>query len=125
VLRNALLDLFEASGIKQFLTQARFAADWLTRLAVPAFEDANGLAWPSDEEEGAFAPMWCHGAAGIARFFIHAAQINVVENAMTVAEGAARSVARGARRAGPTQCHGLAGNIEVLIDFFQATGDPT
>jgi hypothetical protein len=33
-------------------------------------------------------------------------------------------VAHGARWAGPTQCHGLAGNIEFLIDTYQATGDP-
>jgi len=42
---------------------------------------------------------------------------------MEIALGAARSVARGSRHAGPTQCHGLAGNIEFLLDVYQATGD--
>jgi hypothetical protein len=37
---------------------------------------------------------------------------------------AARTVAAATRWAGPTQCHGLAGNIEFLLDVFQATGDP-
>jgi hypothetical protein len=38
--------------------------------------------------------------------------------------GAARAVARGTRWAGPTQCHGLAGNIEFLLDVYQDTSDP-
>ncbi|MFW6074420.1 MAG: lanthionine synthetase LanC family protein, partial [Chloroflexota bacterium] len=35
----------------------------------------------------------------------------------------ARTVARGTRHAGATQCHGLAGNIEFLLDIYQLTGD--
>jgi hypothetical protein len=36
---------------------------------------------------------------------------------------AARAAAHGARWSSPTQCHGLAGNIEFLLDVFQVTGD--
>jgi lantibiotic modifying enzyme len=69
---------------------------------------------------GAF---WCHGAAGAGRFFAHAAQLGILPEAEQVAARAARAVAGGARWIGPTQCHGLAGNIEFLLDMAQATGD--
>ncbi len=68
--------------------------------------------------------FWCHGAGGIGRFFLHAAQLDVVPDALQFAARAARTVSRAARWAGPTQCHGLAGNIEFLLDMAQATGDP-
>ncbi len=47
----------------------------------------------------------------------------MIPGAADLAARAARTVARGARSLGPTQCHGLAGNIEFLLDMFQATGD--
>ena len=120
---DVLLDLFEATHDERFLVPAQRAGRWLQRLAVPVLEDGSGLAWPSDEDEQVFPAMWCHGASGIARFFLHADHLGALPNAQNIAQGAARSVARGARWAGPTQCHGLAGNIELLLDMFQATGD--
>ena len=120
---DGLLDLFEVTDDERFLSHAQGAGRWLERLAVPVLEDSSGLAWPSDEGEDVFSPMWCHGASGIARFFLHAAQLSILPNAERLAQRAARSVARGARWAGTTQCHGLAGNIELLLDFFQSTGD--
>ena len=120
---DALLDLFEATGDDRFLAPAQAAGRWLGRQALPLLEDGSGLDWPGDEGEGLFGAMWCHGACGIGRFFLHAAQLEALPEAGRLWAGAARSVARGARRAGPTQCHGLAGNIEFLLDALQATGD--
>jgi hypothetical protein len=68
---------------------------------------------------------WCHGAAGIGRFFLHAAGYNLLPEAAALWTGAARSTARGARWADPTQCHGLSGNLEFLLDAYQASGDNT
>ena len=50
------------------------------------------------------------------------AQLDALPRAKEVATRAAQTVARGARWASPTQCHGLAGNIELLLDVFQVTG---
>jgi lantibiotic modifying enzyme len=47
----------------------------------------------------------------------------VLPEAASLAQGAAQMVARGARWIGPTQCHGLAGNIEFLLDMYQETND--
>jgi lantibiotic modifying enzyme len=66
--------------------------------------------------------FWCHGAAGIGKFFLHASELGVIPEAGEIAARAARTVAHAARWAGPMQCHGLASNIEFLLDMFQATG---
>jgi lantibiotic modifying enzyme len=60
--------------------------------------------------------------------FLHIAMLSqrrgqLMSKAPALAARAARTVAHGARRAGPTQCHGLAGNIEFLLDMYQATAD--
>ena len=41
-----------------------------------------------------------------------------------IAERAGQVVADGTRWSGPTQCHGLAGNLECLLDLYQATSEP-
>jgi lantibiotic modifying enzyme len=119
---DALLDLFDATGDERFLRAAQGAGRWLARLAVPALESDDGINWPIVAGGDRFGPFWCHGAAGIGRFFMEAAARHALPEAADLAARAARTVAHGARWAGPTQCHGLAGNIEFLLDMAQATG---
>ena len=120
---DALLDLVEATGEGRFRDAARDAGRWLARQAVPVLDDGSGLGWPTEEGGTPTAAFWCHGATGIGRFFLHAAALDLLPGAAGLAAGAARAVARGARWAGPTQCHGLAGNVELLLEAYQATGD--
>ncbi|MGH2583779.1 MAG: lanthionine synthetase LanC family protein, partial [Dehalococcoidia bacterium] len=40
----------------------------------PSLKD-GGLGWPAVEGQAPSAPFWCHGAAGIGRFFLHAARL--------------------------------------------------
>jgi hypothetical protein len=120
---DALLDLFEVTEDDRFLSTARDAGRWLARLTVPVLEDESGLDWPHVEGGTPAGAAWCHGATGVGRFFLHAAQLDTLPEAADIAALAARTAARGARSRGPTQCHGLAGNIEFLLDMFQATCD--
>lgn len=120
---DTLLDLYEVTCDRRFLAAAGGAGRWLAGLALPALDDGSGLNWPAEEGEGAFGAFWCHGSAGIGQFFLHAAALGVMPGATDFAARAARSVARGTRCASPTQCHGLAGNIEFLLDIYQATSD--
>ena len=120
---DALLDLFEATQDENFRLGAEAAGRWLAGLAVPTLDDESGLNWPEMEGQPLSRCFWCHGAAGIGRFWLHAASIDAIPESASIAAAAARTVARGARWIGPTQCHGLAGNIEFLLDMFQATGD--
>jgi hypothetical protein len=120
---DALLDLFEASGDERFLTAAQGAGRWLAGQAIPCLEDGTGLDWPQ-VEGGKGARFWCHGSAGVGRFFLHAARLHALPGAARLARGAARGIAHGALWAGPSQCHGLSGNLEFLLDQFAASGDP-
>jgi serine/threonine protein kinase len=119
---DSLLDLYEASGDSRFLAAARGAARWLARLTLPALDDGTGAEWPDVEGGTPAGAMWCHGATGIGRFMAHAGHRVLIPNASELAVRAALTVAHGARTLGPVQCHGLAGNIEFLIDLFQITG---
>jgi hypothetical protein len=120
---DALLDLFEVTGDERFLAAARGAGQWLARLAVPVLEDGSGLDWPSIEGQPPAGAFWCHGATGIGRFFLHAAELDVLPEAITLAVCAAHTTAARARWANPTQCHGLSGNIEFILDVYQRTRD--
>ncbi len=122
---DTLLDLFEATEDERFFSAARGAGRWLARLAVPVLDDESGLDWPHIAgEQRPFGAAWCHGASGVGRFFLHAAQLGALPEAGDIAARAARTTARGVRSQSPVQCHGLAGNIEFLLDMFQSTGDP-
>ncbi|HVA89668.1 MAG TPA: class IV lanthionine synthetase LanL [Chloroflexota bacterium] len=118
---DSLLDLFEATGEERFATPAIRAAHWLAGQAAPTAGDESGLAWSGLVGETPTTPFWCHGAAGVGRLFLHAARLGLMPDAARIAEGAARSTARHARWANPTQCHGLSGNIEFLLDCYQTT----
>jgi tRNA A-37 threonylcarbamoyl transferase component Bud32 len=120
---DTLLDLFEATEDERFLSAARSAGRWLVRLAVPVLGDESGLDWPAVVGERPVGAAWCHGATGVGRFFLHAAQLDALPEAAAIAARAARTVACGVRPQSPIQCHGLAGNIEFLLDMFQSTGD--
>src|SRR6185436_17574206 len=108
---DAQLDLFAASGKERFGAAAQDAGRWIAGLAVPALPDGSGLAWPRGIGDALAESCWYHGAAGIGQFFLHAAELGVIPQAAELAARAARTAARGARWAGPTLCHGLAGNI--------------
>lgn len=122
---DALLDLFEATSYERFLTVALKASKWLEQSAIAVLDDERGLNWPGFEGEPPTRAFWCHGAAGIGKFFLHASELNIMPQAFDFAARAAHTVAYGSRWAGPTQCHGLAGNIEFLLDMFQSTRDRT
>ncbi|QBD77487.1 hypothetical protein EPA93_16410 [Ktedonosporobacter rubrisoli] len=120
---DALLDLYEANENERLLPLITKAASWIVRQAIPAMEDKSGLSWPRVAGGSAHPSYWCHGGAGIGRFFLHLARHNLVSGAEEIAARAAYVVAHSTRWTGPTQCHGLAGNCEFLLDMYQATGD--
>jgi tRNA A-37 threonylcarbamoyl transferase component Bud32 len=118
---DALLDLFLATGDDRFLEASQAAGRWLLAKAVRRSD--RGLNWPTldapaDRPTGAF---WCHGAAGIGRFFLNLSAAGVFPDALEIARDAARTVSASSRNVGPTQCHGIAGNIEFMLDMYQMT----
>ncbi|HZB75828.1 MAG TPA: lanthionine synthetase LanC family protein, partial [Solirubrobacteraceae bacterium] len=120
---DVLLDLFEATGDVRFRATAADAMSWLARQGVPVLDDDSGLGWPTLEGGAPHPPFWCHGATGIARLFLHAERLEAFAGAGEIVRRAARSVAEGVRWSGPTICHGLAGNAELLLDVATWTGE--
>jgi len=124
---DALLDLFEVTDDVRLRDAARGAAEWLERSAIPALDDESGVDWPVDEanpQAGRLGPFWCHGAAGVARFLARATTLRLTASVERLAARAALTASRGARWSAVCQCHGLLGNLESLIDVYQATSDP-
>lgn len=120
---DVLLDLYEASGEERFLEGAKGAFRWIAANAVPALDDGTGLDWPKVEGEELSGGFWGHGASGIGRFLLHAAQLDAMPGAMELLIGAVRTAANGTRWAGPTIGYGLCGPIELLLDMYQWTGE--
>lgn len=119
---DVLLAVHVATGEPAPLATALAAARWLEELAVPSEEHGGTVDWPMEEGQPITAPFWCHGATGIGRLFLRLAQVTGDADALETATRAARSVSRRARWAGPTLCHGLAGNLELLLEVSAAIG---
>ncbi len=120
---DALLDLFEATLDERFLPLIQKVGRWLMKQVMRGVEDESIVSWPRTVGGAPTLPFWCHGGTGIGRFFLHAALCDALADALDMAVCAAMTMARSTRWAAPTQCHGLAGNIEFLLDLYQATQD--
>jgi serine/threonine protein kinase len=119
-----LAEHYLASGDATSLRLCQETADWLIDQAEPALADRSGLYWKTGEmSELSAGTNWCHGAPGMARFLAKAYSATHDVTHADSAIKAARATAFGEVWVGTTQCHGLAGNIEVLIDVAQQTGD--
>lgn len=121
---DSLLDLYEVTGQEKFKNTALQTAAWLARLAIPTLDDGSGLDWPHEQGTVPSGGLWCHGASGVGIFFLHLDRLGIMPEARELVRRAAKMVARGSRWASPVLCHGLAGQIEFLLDVYQAWGDP-
>lgn len=121
---DALLSLWEVTGEPALWRTAEGVAEGLAQLARPAFENGTGIQWPVYfDEVGPEVNAWCHGAAGIASFFLHCHVVGLRTDALDLATRAGWTLCRGRRTDATEHCHGLAGHIEFLLDLFAVTGD--
>src|SRR6266516_1260206 len=112
---DVLLDLWTATGFPPFRSAAFSVADWLCNTQ-PVLVDCSGAAWPKELSDPTAAPaFWCHGAAGIGLFLLHCVEQGH-KGALPAVRAAAKSVVDTTRWTGNSQCHGLAGSIEFLLD---------
>jgi serine/threonine protein kinase len=130
----ALAQLAAATGEEHYLRAAVGAAELLlaqahrSRPGAPGSALAGGdaLAWPrqiGDEQSGVQA--LCHGAGGIAQFFVRLHHIAPDPRYRKAAEAAAHTIAARCEHAHYScVCHGLSGTGHVLLDCHQALGGP-
>jgi lantibiotic modifying enzyme len=117
---DALIDLFDATQDEAYLQIAAAAGRWIIEFAQPVLEDGSGVAWPKVAGEGPAMCCWSFGAAGVGRFLLRCIERGIVPEAESLMRRAARA-ANSTRWLNPTQSQGLAGNIEFLLDIYQAT----
>src|SRR5262249_51142554 len=114
---DALLSLSVASGREEFRVAAADAATWLAANILPT-QDNELVLWPTAPGGKPTGPSWCLGSTGIGMFFLRACQHQLFPAAAGLVVRAARSAAA-AHWLGPSLCHGLAGNIDFLLEAYQ------
>jgi lantibiotic modifying enzyme len=116
-----IAELYEATRGDEWRDLAMACADTLEHVAV---EDHGGLNWSrGPNPEPVTRCQWCHGSPGVGLFLVKAARMLGRPHLLALAERAGEAViGYGDCRGNPSLCHGLAGNAELLIDLYRATG---
>src|SRR5690606_3944992 len=92
---------------------ARRGLRWLEATATRAGGQVN---WPPLEGEPATRVQWCHGAPGVGLGLLQAWRRTGDTRWLDLARAAgATTAAVGDVRKNPSLCHGLAGNLDLLI----------
>ncbi len=123
-----LLCLYQATRDERWAALGREAAETLQRQARP---DHGGLNWPDTldglEHGEQLRCQWCNGAPGVGIFFVKAAEVLEPQGSSggylaTAAAAGEATYQYGDVRHNAVQCHGLAGNGELLLDLYRLTG---
>jgi len=121
-----LLELSAATGDASFRTLAEEAARFVTAHAMPEGDD--GWLWwrtvPPIEDED-IRIQWCHGPPGNGLFFAALVrELGRDEDRAALARCLATTRRRGrTARVGGCQCHGVAGNAELLLEAYLLSKD--
>jgi serine/threonine protein kinase len=110
-----LLAAGRATGVGQYLALAENAAATLT---CTAEHDGGSAYWPT-EPGGPRRTHWCSGSSGVGTFLLRAWQHTGDHQFKELATQAATAISRARWRTSPSQCHGLAGDAEFLLDLAQ------
>jgi hypothetical protein len=110
-----------ATGEPEF---AAVATDALLTV-LPRAVAADGAAyWPAspddagDSSEAGYWPSWCNGSSGMGTAFLRAHLATGEAAFRRAAEAAARAGLRERWRSSAVQCHGLAGDGELILDLM-------
>jgi hypothetical protein len=118
---NFLLCAAAAGGEQQFATVAIEALDGLLGLAQ---DGAGGSAWwPTGPDDPTCWPHWCNGSSGVGTALLRAHVWTGQRRYLNAAVAAARAGLIERWRSSTVQCHGLAGDAELLLDLAAVTGD--
>lgn len=120
---DSLLDLYQVAPSLPVREAIHGTAQWLQRHATPTPFDAYGVAWGNGVGEAIAPAFWCHGGVGIGQFLLRAGVAGIVPDGIEWAERAAHGMVWGTRWSTPTQCHGLAGNIDFLLNLYLVTNN--
>lgn len=97
------------------------AVDAAATLAATAESDAEAAYWPAEPGRPR-RTHWCSGSSGAGTFLVRAWKHTGEQQFKKLAVQAATAVYQARWRAGPSQCHGLAGDAEFLLDLAHDLG---
>lgn len=115
-----LLAMAELTGECAYLDLATAAAD---TLSAAAERDRGAAYWPSGAGGGQGRTNWCSGSSGVGTFLLRMWRHSRGDRYGELAGDAALAVRRSRWHAGLSQCHGLAGDGDFLLDLAEVTGD--
>jgi lantibiotic modifying enzyme len=110
-------------GSARSLEAAELGAEWLLDQAKPGGA-GSGLSWPLFPETSESWNWWCHGAPGIAQAYLSLFRATGNELHASTARACLRAVPAEVRSSNLSQCHGMAGLGELLMEGFEVLGDP-
>ncbi len=128
-----LFTVAEATGEPEF---AAVATEALLTVLPQAVNIDGAAYWPAspgdagDSSEAGYWPSWCNGSSGMGTAFVRAHLATGNPTFRRAAEAAAMAGLRERWRSSAVQCHGLAGDAELLLDLMTLparhleTGDP-
>ncbi|SBT38836.1 class IV lanthionine synthetase LanL [Micromonospora auratinigra] len=116
-----LLAVGQETGDGRYLDLAVSAAGTLTAAAEG---DGDAAYWPSGAG-GAPLVHWCSGSSGVGTFLLRAWRQTGDEELLTLVRRAAVAVHRSRWQSGISQCHGLAGDGDYLLDLADELGEDT
>jgi len=120
-----LYSVAAAAGEPEFAAVATEALLTVLPLAVSVDSAAYWPASPdsaSDSSETGYWPSWCNGSSGLGTAFLRAYRATGDPTFRVAAEAAAKAGLRERWRSTAGQCHGLAGDAELLLDLAAFAG---
>ena len=116
-----LFTVAEATGEPEF---AEVATEALLTVLPQAVGIEGAAYWPAspddagDSSEAGYWPSWCNGSSGMGTAFVRAHLVTGDPTFRRAAEAAAKAGLRERWRSSAVQCHGLAGDAELLLDLM-------
>lgn len=114
-----LLAAGRATGESVYLDLAAQAADTLVSVA---HVEGGAAYWSSGAGYPRRLVHWCSGSSGVATFLVRMWQERGDDRLLQLAAQAAVAIRRSRWHAGTPQCHGLAGDAELLLDLAEVSG---
>ncbi|HZM75231.1 MAG TPA: class IV lanthionine synthetase LanL [Candidatus Limnocylindrales bacterium] len=102
-----------ATGTRRYLD---LAADAAATLQSTSIVDGDAVYWPATPG-GRRRTHWCSGSSGVGTFLLRMWRHTGDPRYRQLVTQAATAVYQGRWQAGPSQCHGLAGDAEFLLDI--------